>query len=70
MSMKRKLIKSAARIRLDTYKIIDSTIENAIRYGYVRAHKHIENPSENHMIQEIHHAVMNDLCDILKFDDE
>ena len=58
------------KIRIDAYKIINEVIECAVRYGYNRAHKHVDNPSEERMIQEIHQAVMNDLCDVLKFDEE
>jgi len=68
--MERRRIKGAAEVRLDAYKIIDQTVENAVRYGYNRAHKHTDTPSQAIMIEEIHRAVMNDLSDILKFDDE
>jgi hypothetical protein len=57
-------------IRLDVYKIIDDVVARAVQYGYNRAHKHVEAPTEEHMVQEIHKAVMNDLCEILKFDEE
>jgi hypothetical protein len=57
-------------VRLNTYKIVSDAIENGIKYGYRRAHKHIENPSEDTIIEQIHLAVMNDLCDIINFDDD
>lgn len=68
--MKQKRIKGTAEIRLNAYRIIDDIIENAIRCGYTRAHKHVDEPSEDLIVHEIHHAVMSDLCDVLKFDDE
>jgi len=68
--MKEKRIKGSAIIRLDVYKIIDDTIYTAIQYGYSRAHKHTETPSKDHLIEEIHKAIMNDLSEILNFDDE
>lgn len=68
--MKRQRIKGIAEVRLDAYRIIDEKVENAVRYGYARAYKHVETPSEDQMIEAIHRAVMNDLCDILKFDEE
>ena len=57
-------------VRLNTYKIVSDAIENGIKYGYRRAHKHTENPSEDTIIEQIHLAVMNDLCDIINFDDD
>ena len=62
-------VKVEALVRLDSYKIINDVIDGAIRYGYKRAHKHIEFPSEEFIIEEIHRSVMNDLCDILKFEE-
>lgn len=57
-------------VRINAYKVIDDAIDRAIRYGYHRAHKHQDNPSEDRMIEEVHRAVMNELCEILKFGDE
>jgi len=62
-------MKLKATVKLDAYKIIDDVVEKAIRHGYHKAHKHVDNPSEESMISEIHRAVMNDLSEILKFDD-
>jgi hypothetical protein len=59
-----------ARVRLDAYRIIDDVVEQAVRLGYNRAYKHTDNPQEDLFIQEIHRAVMNELCEVLKFDDE
>jgi len=63
-------IKISAHVRLNAYKIIDDVVERAVRYGYNRAHKHADDPSEEHMIEEVRRSVMNELCEILKFDEE
>ena len=63
-------VKVMAEVRLDAYKIIDDVVERAVRLGYHRAHKHVDEPGEQHMINEIHTAVMNELCEVLKFDEE
>lgn len=65
-----KSLQLGATVKLDAYRIIDDTIERAIRYGYSRAFKHTDSPTKDHVIDEIHRSVMNDLCDILKFDDD
>jgi len=58
------------QVKINAYKVIDDVVDRAIRYGYNRAHKHVENPTEDLMIEEIHRAVMNELCEILQFGDE
>ena len=62
-------IKLKASVRLDAYKIIDDVVEKAVRYGYHRAYKHVDNPTEHSLISEIHRSVMNELCELLKFDE-
>lgn len=59
-----------ADVKINVYKVLDDAIDKAIRYGYHRSHKHTSNPSEELVIEEIHRAVMNELCEILKFGDE
>lgn len=59
-----------ANVKINAYRVIDDAIDRAVRYGYNRAHKHADNPSEDLTIQEIHRAVMNELCEILNFDNE
>jgi hypothetical protein len=59
-----------AQVRINAYRIIDDAIDRAVRCGYIRAHKYVDNPTEDTMVAEIHRAVMNELCEILKFDDE
>jgi len=65
-----KKVKVKAEVKLNTYQIIDDAIYSAVRYGYNRAHKYSDNPSEESMIEQIHRAVMNDLNEIINFDDE
>lgn len=57
-------------VKLNAYKIIDSAVEKAVECGIRRAHKHVERPSEEHLAQEIHRYVMNELCEILNFDED
>lgn len=57
-------------VRLDSYRIISDTVEIGISHGWNKAHKHTETPSQQHVLNEIHAAVMNELCEILKFDEE
>jgi hypothetical protein len=59
-----------ALVKLNTYKIIDDVVERAVLGGIRRAHKHVERPSEEHLAQEVHRYVMNELCEILNFDED
>jgi hypothetical protein len=60
----------SAVVKINAYRIIDDAVEKAIAYGYKRAYKHSDAPTEQHLLQEIHRAVMNELCEVLKFDEE
>lgn len=57
-------------IRLRCYDIIAQAVEDAIVAGYVRAHKHDENPPPDVICDEIARYVMNALNDLLDFGDE
>lgn len=57
-------------IRLNSYRIISDAVESGILIGWNHAHKHVESPAKDHLLNEIHNQVMNSLCDIIKFDEE
>lgn len=63
-------MKLQARVKINAYKVIDDVVDRAVRYGYIRAHKYVDNPTEDTMVNEIHKAIMNELCEILQFDDD
>ncbi len=70
MSKTDKNVQVSATIKLNTYKIISDVVEIGITRGWNRSHKHSDNPHESTIINEIHSAVMNELCEILKFDED
>ena len=45
-------------------------LEQGVRYGYSRAHKHVENPTEGAIIDNIVEQVMNSLYEWFDFEDE
>jgi hypothetical protein len=50
--------------------ILEQAIEEGVRYGYSRAHKHIENPSEGAVIEAIEDAVMSQIYEYFDFDED
>jgi archaeosine-15-forming tRNA-guanine transglycosylase len=50
--------------------ILEQAIEEGVRRGYSRAHKHIENPSEGAIIEHIEEAVMSSIYQYFTFDPE
>jgi hypothetical protein len=51
------------------HKILEQAINEGVSYGYRRAHKHIENPTEGAIIDSIVEQVMNSLDEYFTFED-
>jgi archaeosine-15-forming tRNA-guanine transglycosylase len=49
--------------------ILEQAVEEGVRRGYSRAHKHIENPSEGAIIEHIEEAVMSSIYEYFEFSD-
>ena len=52
------------------HKILETAVEQGVSYGYRRAHKHIENPSEGVIIDSIVEQVMNSLDEWFDFEED
>ena len=50
--------------------ILDQAIEEGVRRGYSRAHKHNEDPSEEVICETIEECVMSAIYEYFTFDDE
>jgi len=50
--------------------ILEQAIEEGVRRGYSRAHKHIENPSEGAIIEHIEEAVMSSIYEYFNFEED
>ena len=51
------------------YFILEQAIEQGISRGYYKAHKHIENPSEDAVISSVQKYVMESLHEYFDFDE-
>lgn len=50
--------------------ILEMAIEEGVRRGYSRAHKHVENPTEGAIIESIEEHVMSAIYEYFTFDEE
>ena len=50
--------------------ILEMAIEEGVRRGYSRAHKHVETPTEGAIIEQIEDAVMSQIYEYFTFDEE
>jgi hypothetical protein len=53
-----------------TRVILEMAIEEGVRRGYARAHKHVENPTEGAIIEHIEDAVMSQIYEYFTFEQE
>ena len=51
------------------YHILNIAIEEGVRQGWHRAHKHVENPTEGAIIEAIEDAVMSAIHEYFTFDE-
>ena len=57
-------------MKAKTRVILEMAIEEGVRRGYSRAHKHVENPTEGAIIEHIEDAVMSQIYEYFTFDEE
>lgn len=54
-------------VRINTYEVISRAVEEGVTYGFNRAFKHTDAPSNEGIKDEIERAVLNALCEVLDF---
>ena len=57
-------------MKVKTRVILEMAIEEGVRRGYSRAHKHVENPTEGAIIESIEEHVMSAIYEYFTFDEE
>jgi len=50
--------------------ILEQAIEEGVRRGYHRAFKHVENPTEGAIIEQIEDAVMSSIYEYFDFEED
>jgi hypothetical protein len=56
-------------MKANTYKILQDCIENGIRCGWNRAHKHTDTPEENVVFDRIEDAIMLEINEYFVFEE-
>lgn len=54
--------------KFNAYTILERAVDQGAAYGYRRAYKHTDSPSEEAIIQSIVENVMNELCEVINFE--
>jgi len=65
--MARSQIKSDLRVR--AYAVMERAVEDGVRAGFSRAHKHTDSPSPEALVDEIANQVMNAICEWFVFEE-
>jgi hypothetical protein len=52
------------------YGVLEEKVENGVKMGIYHAHKHVENPSEESIVENIVRDVMGQLDEVIDFGQE
>ena len=58
----------SSKIKVNLYSILEEAIERGTRYGYHRAFKHTDNPTEDQIIDDVLQNIMTEVCGVIDFD--
>ena len=53
----------------NAYKLLERCVEDGVSYGYNRAHKHTDSPSQAQIEDQIIQAIMNEICEWFDFNE-
>jgi hypothetical protein len=56
-------------MKVKMYNLISECVERGVERGYRRAHKHVDNPDQVSMVDNIHREIMNELSEYFDFND-
>ena len=56
-------------MRPDTYRLMVMAVEEGVKRGYQRAHKYVDDPTEEQMCDAVTTEVVNSMCEWFAFDD-
>ena len=57
-------------MKLKAWPIVSDAVERGVAYGYRRAYKYTQSPTEDDIREAIEQGVMSELAEIINFDEE
>jgi len=57
-------------VHVNLYQLISDAVERGLEIGWRRAHKHTETPDPQHVQQQQHDEIMNQLSEFVVFNEE
>lgn len=61
---------STKKMKPKTYQVLSMAVEEGVRYGISRAHKHSDNPTEEYLTIAVTDQVLNSICEWFDLEDE
>lgn len=55
-------------LKVDVYKVMQECVERGVSTGWRKAHKHDGKPDEDYLKDNIENAIMLEICEYFKFD--
>jgi hypothetical protein len=59
-----------SNVTINVYKVLSRAVEEGIEFGYGRAFKHTDKPSDEAIKTAIYDAIMHEICELVLFGDE
>ena len=58
----------SSKIKVNLYNLLEEAIERGTRYGYHRAFKHTDTPTEEQVITDVVFNIMTEVCQVIDFE--
>jgi hypothetical protein len=66
---KTTLTRSGAEMKPKIYNLLEQCVENGTKRGYRRAHKYVESPQEDSILEHIEECIMGELMEWFDFEE-
>lgn len=54
-------------MQANEYRVMEQAVEEGVKYGFAKAYKYHDAPSEDHVKEAVMDAVMSSICDWFHF---
>lgn len=56
-------------MKANEYQVLQTAVDEGVSWGFARAYKYTEEPTEDQLREAIKQAVLDSICDWFKFDE-